>query len=279
MPGLLFNGKELCYVPWPKDLLKNLRQMKITGVEHRILDHLAIQTFGWTLETGERKLEDRIALSQWAEGTGMDIGTIRKGLVGLEKKGVITKRHTYPTTWAWNESVFESVPRGTPLEDVPRRTGVPGGTQDMSQKGHIDPPKGVPAGTPQKKRIKERKKSLKQKRKEPTELEAYAYTFINEWNILSPEPESIDNGKLVGMTMGVIRKEGYAALLSAAADFWFVVNSPIHHQFKPRTLAAFLGHEFYREFLPGFRPRETKLMEPGKNGRLIRPQVKSGRIV
>lgn len=86
------------------------------------------------------------------------------------------------------------------------------------------------------------------------QLEADVDEFIEYWNELSPERENVKAVKLRGAVKGAISRTG-DPLWDAANDFWFCVNSPVHNDYEPRTLAAWLSNEFYRKFLPGFNPR------------------------
>lgn len=89
------------------DILDGLAQAHLTALEFRCVVFLVRMTYGW------QKKEDKISLSQWAAGLGLDDknrGNILNTLNGLVAKGVIYTRsngNNRPATWGLIKSYFE----------------------------------------------------------------------------------------------------------------------------------------------------------------------------
>lgn len=86
-------------------ILEKLALARLTASEYRCLMFLFRMTYGW------QKKEDKISLSQWAKGIGLDPDTDRGNVVrilrGLVSKGVIltkTNGNNHPATWGFNKN-------------------------------------------------------------------------------------------------------------------------------------------------------------------------------
>lgn len=89
------------------DILDGLAKARFSALELRCVIFLVRMTYGW------QKKEDKISLSQWAIGIGIDKsnrGNMLNTLNGLVAKGVIYARpngKSRPATWGLNKDFFD----------------------------------------------------------------------------------------------------------------------------------------------------------------------------
>ncbi len=80
--------KENGYVPVANDIYDAFGKIRIAGEARQVLDVIIRKTYGFN------KREDRIAISQLAEATGLRKQTVYKCLVKLQKMNLVTKLGT-----------------------------------------------------------------------------------------------------------------------------------------------------------------------------------------
>lgn len=82
-------------------ILEALAKARLTGSEFRCVFYLLRKTYGWN------KKEDRISLSQWAEGTDTKRNHVMSILNGLIAKKIIYKLDGYIPTYGFNKYTDE----------------------------------------------------------------------------------------------------------------------------------------------------------------------------
>ena len=88
--------KENGYTPIANELMDELCRINLTAYEWRVLLFIFRKTYGW------RKISDIIALSQFQEGTGIQIPHICRTLTSLAKKNIIQKTKMSKTETAYH---------------------------------------------------------------------------------------------------------------------------------------------------------------------------------
>jgi predicted transcriptional regulator len=79
---------EPCYTQCPNAYF-DYWQNKLKPTEFSVLMAITRKTFGWVDKSGDRKLKDKISISQLTEATGLSKHTVIEGLRGLRKNNIV----------------------------------------------------------------------------------------------------------------------------------------------------------------------------------------------
>jgi phage replication O-like protein O len=165
------------YVPVPNAIVDRLCRANLGAHESRVLWALIRKTFGWCIDRDVkhlRKIQDKIALSQFEETTGLDRRRVHEALARLIARRIITVLSrratttiTYKISWELDEWQLSYVARAVSKHSnrvktvlAARTSTVPARQDNLSYSGALT--LSYP-GAPTKERIKE---EIKEKDKE-----------------------------------------------------------------------------------------------------------------